>query len=62
MGDNEKRVILKSLLDSRGRLIGESDTKAGDMPKERLTHRQIEELMGTKRDTYRRYRGAVRRR
>ena len=31
-------------------------------PKEKLTQREIEELMGTKRDTYKRKNGAIRRR
>ncbi len=37
-------------------------TNTADKPKERLSDRDLAELMGTKRDTYTRRRGAVRKR
>lgn len=45
---------------------GESEevqhTNTADKPQERLSERELAELMGTNRDTYTRRRGAVRRR
>ncbi len=37
-------------------------TNTADKPKERLSDRELEELMGCNRDTYTRRRGAVRKR
>lgn len=37
-------------------------TNTADKPKERLSDRELAELMGTNRDTYTRRRGAVRKR
>lgn len=36
-------------------------TNKVDSPKENLTRKELEELMGTKRDTYKRKNGAIRR-
>lgn len=63
----QEQLIDKGLVDTRINKSGTEnrniDTKSiKSVRKERLSERELRELMGTNRDTFKRHRGSVRRR
>lgn len=58
----QTELIEKGYLQARTSEVDEKSTKATDKPKEQLSQWELEELMGTRRDTFKRHRGSVRKR
>ena len=57
----QEQLIEKGLSQVAGREIERKDTRARDKREERLTDRELAELMGVNRDIYTRRGGAIRR-
>lgn len=58
----QDQLIAKGFSQTRVSEVGRESTMVKDKPKEHLTLRELEELMGTRRDRFKRVNGAVRRR
>ena len=61
MNTIQTEVIEKGLKQARRDELEKLSTNTSKRPKEEFSRREIEELMGTKRDTFKRHRGSIRR-
>ena len=58
----QEQLIEKGLVQPVKREIEQKDTRTSKKRNEQLSERELAELMGTNRDTFKRHRGSVRRR
>lgn len=58
----QTELVQKGFADVLKHEIEKENSRTSKSPKERLTRKELEELMGCNRDTYKRVRGAVKRR
>jgi len=62
MGTIQTELVKKDFEDVLKQEIDKKNSNTSKKPKEKLTRKEIEELMGCNRDTFKRHHGAIRRR